>query len=97
MLELIKDSIIFAFEDAVVGSNFVETSSSGIYLGRDNHRAANTPRWGRVAAVGPDVDGVVRGNRILIEPTMWTIGMVHDGVTLWRTTEPNVMCVDDGL
>lgn len=94
MLELIKDSIIFAFEDAVAGNNFVETSASGIYLGKDNHRAANTPRWGRVVAIGPDVETVKRNDRILIEPAMWTIGMMHDGVKLWRTTEPNVICID---
>lgn len=94
MLEPIKDSIIFAFEDRVVNGNFVETSTSGIYLGRDNHRAANSPRWARAVACGPEVETVARGDRILIEPTMWTIGMVHDGITLWRTTEPNVICID---
>lgn len=94
MLEPIKDSIIFAFEDAVVNNNFVEQSAAGIYLGKDNHRAANTPRWGRVVALGPDVESVRRGDRILIEPTRWTIGMVHDGITLWRTVESSVMCID---
>lgn len=94
MLELIKDSIIFAFEDKVVNGNFVETSASGIYLGRDKHRAVNEPRWARVVAVGPEAYDVKRGDRILIEPTMWTEGMVHDGVTLWRTIEKHVIAID---
>lgn len=94
MLELIKDSIIFAFEDKVAGNNFTETSATGIYLGKDNHRAANSPRWGRVIAVGPEVDAVKQHDRILIEPTMWTIGMEHDGITLWRTAESHVLCID---
>ena len=94
MLELIKDSIIFAFEDAVVGRNFVEMSDSGIYIGRDKYRAANAPRWAKVVSVGPEVYDVKRGDRILIEPMQWTIGMVYDGVTLWRTTEPNVLAID---
>jgi co-chaperonin GroES (HSP10) len=95
MLELIKDSIIFAFEDAVVKGTFVEQTSSGIYLGRSAHRAANAPRWGKVVSVGPDVREVQRGDRILIEPTMWTTGMEYDGVTLWRTTEKYVMAIDE--
>jgi co-chaperonin GroES (HSP10) len=94
MLELIKDSIIFAFEDKVVKGNFVETSASGIYLGRDTHRAATQPRWARVVATGPECYDVNRGDRILIEPTMWTEGMVHDGVTLWRTIEKHVIAID---
>ena len=83
MLELIKDSIIFAFEDKVVKGQFIETSNTGIYLGRDLHRSAVTDRWARVVAIGPDVLDVKRGDRILIEHTMWTEGLVHDGVTLW--------------
>lgn len=94
MLELIKDSIIFAFEDAVVKRDFVEKSDTGIYLGRDKHRSANAPRWAKVVSVGPEVHDVKRGDRILIEPMQWTIGMVYDGVTLWRTTEPNVIAID---
>ncbi len=94
MLELIKDSIIFAFEDAVVNNNFVETSASGIFLGKNTHRAANTPRWAKAISIGPDVIDVKRNDRILIEPTMWTIGMVYDGVTLWRTTEKHVIAID---
>ena len=94
MLELIKDSIVFAFEDAVVNGTFVEKSESGIYLGRNTHRAANAPRWAKVVSVGPDVIDVKRGNRILIEPTMWTTGMVYDGITLWRTVEKHVMAID---
>jgi len=94
MLELIKDSIIFAFEDAVVGGTFVEKSSTGIYLGRDTHRAANSPRWAKVVSIGPDVVDVKKNDRILIEPTMWTMGMVYDGVTLWRTAEKYVIAID---
>jgi len=37
---------------------------------------------------------VKRGDRILIEHTMWTEGLVHDGVTLWRTIEKHVMAID---
>lgn len=94
MLELIKDSIIFAFEDAVVKGNFVEQSATGIYLGRSTHRAANAPRWAKVVSIGPDVREVKRGDRILIEPTMWTTGMEYDGITLWRTAEKYVMAID---
>lgn len=94
MLELIKDSIIFAFEDAVVKGTFVEQSATGIYLGRSTHRAANAARWGTVVSVGPDVREVKRSDRILIEPTMWTTGMEYDGVTLWRTAEKHVMAID---
>jgi hypothetical protein len=94
MLELIKDSIIFAFEDKVVRGTFVETADSGIYLGKDTHRAATAMRWARVVAIGPEVYDVRRGDRILIEPAMWTEGLEHDGVRLWRTIEKHVIAID---
>lgn len=94
MLELIKNSIIFVFEDSVVRGMFVETAASGIYLGKDVHLSGNAPRWARVVAIGPEVYEVKRGDRILIEPTMWTEGMVHDGIKLWRTLEKHVIAID---
>ncbi len=95
MLEPIKDSIIFGFEDGVERGRFVEQTSSGIYLGKDVTRDANAPRWGVVISTGPEVKTVKRGNRILIEASQWTFGMEHDGVKLWRTTEDKVMCIND--
>jgi len=97
MLEPIRDSIVFAFVDNVRNGRFVEQSESGIYLGRSQDGAAdaNSPRWGRVLAKGPDVSAVKLGDRILIEPTQWTFGMEYDGVKMWRTTEQHIMCVEE--
>ncbi len=95
MLEPIKDSVVFAFEDTVVNGRFVETSDSGIYLGRSEagQRDAQAPRWVKVLAVGPDVPReIVAGSRVLVEPSQWTYGMEYDGVKLWRTTADKIMC-----
>lgn len=93
MIEPIKNSVLFAFEDKVVNGRFVETSESGIYLGKDHQRDANAPRWGRVFAVGPDVSDISPGDRVLIENTQWTFGLEHEGITVWRTTSDKVLCL----
>lgn len=95
MLEPIKDSVLFAFEDDVDGGKFYQTSESGIFLGSNSHLNANAPRWGRVIAKGPDADSISNGDRILIEPTQWTFGMTYDGVKIWRTIESKIICVDE--
>ena len=94
MLEPIKNSVVFAFEDKVINGRFVESTDSGIYLGKDHTRDANAPRWATVLAVGPEVDAVKNRDRILIEASQWTYGMVYDGVSLWRTTEDKILCID---
>jgi hypothetical protein len=94
MLEPIKNSIIFVFEDEIRGGRFVEQTESGIYLGKDHQRDAQAPRWGRVISCGPDVKNVSNNDNILIEPSQWTFGMEYDGVKLWRTTEDKVLCTE---
>lgn len=95
MLEPIKNSVIFAFNDSVSGGRFVEQTESGIYLGKDHTRDANSPRWGRVISIGPEVVDVQPNQRILIEASQWTFGMEYDGVTLWRTTDDKILCVEE--
>ena len=95
MLEPIKDSVLFAFEDEVASGKFFDKSKTGIYLGSNSYTNANAPRWGRVLAKGPDADSIKVNDRILIEPTQWTFGMVYDGIKIWRTIEPKIICVDE--
>jgi co-chaperonin GroES (HSP10) len=93
-LEPIKNSIIFSFDDvAVVKGRFVETTESGIYLGKDYTLDAGAPRWGRVLSLGPDVKDVVDGDKILIEASQWTYEMEFEGKKIWRTTEDKVLAV----
>ena len=98
MLEPIKDSVIFVFHDSIRKGRFEEQTTSGIYLGLDTaaERDAKAPRWGSVVAVGPDVNPQIRaGSKVLIEAGQWTFGMTYDGVKIWRTSEPNILCLGD--
>lgn len=95
MLKPVKNSVIFAFLDAVHKGRFIETSASGIYIGRSQHGKddAQAPRWARVLAVGPDVVGIKTTDIILIEPNQWTFGTELDEITIWRTTDDKVLLV----
>lgn len=93
MLEPIRNNILFVFEDNVRSDGmFGEETESGIIY-KTHNDSAGAPRWGTVLAVGPDVTEIENGDRILIEPLMWTEGFVHDGVKIWQTNDEKVMAL----
>lgn len=93
MIKALHDSIIFSFEDTVRNGRFMEQTASGLYLGFVKEESASGARYGRVAAVGNKVRDVTEGQRILIEPLMWSDAFKIDGVSYWRTTEEKVLAI----
>jgi hypothetical protein len=53
------------------------------------------PRWGRVFAVGPEVDDLVPGDWVFVEHGRWTNGIdlaLPEGtVRVWRVEYPNAV------
>jgi len=98
----LNDSVLFEFLDETSGSQGKFTdrirSEVGIIIpniGR-NHDSKK-PRWGRVLAIGPKVDGISVGEYILIEAMMWSNGTKHDGQSFWKTDPSRIMMVTDDI
>lgn len=55
------------------------------------------PRWGRVWAVGPEVDDLVPGDWVYVEHGRWTLGIdfeLPDGtVRVWRVEYPESVLI----
>lgn len=74
----------------------MKLSRGGLILLNDNMSATGIhPRWGRVFAVGPDVEDIVVGEWVLVEHGRWTnrIDVTLDGedVQLWRIDYPDAV------
>ena len=91
MIKALNDSIIFKFETEVAKGAFVDKTEAGIIIHRSHDLGAKDPRWGIVYAVGPKVEHVKVGDKILIEPLMWTEGFKYEDEKYWRTNEQKVM------
>ena len=94
MIRPIKDSVLFVFIDAANSKGFSNTTESGIvYKSLDD--GLNSPRWGKVLAVGPKVTEVVPGMEVLIGALRWTEGFKYDGMSIWKTVEHEILAVKE--
>lgn len=95
ILQPIHNHILFQFVDDAVGDSLVTKTKSGIMMSRDmDFDEQRDPRWGKVLAVGPEVDELIKVNEyILIESLQWTPGIEFNGIKLWKTVEPKVLAV----
>jgi co-chaperonin GroES (HSP10) len=95
MIDPIKNSILFQFDDEVRGGRFHDVSESGIILGSSHDSQVKVARWGTVVAIGPDVEDIGVGEHILIEAMGWTSDITADGVRVWRTDDTKVLAVEE--
>lgn len=94
MLSPLTNNILFVFVDNIVNGRFVDTSSSGIYLGNGYDDTIKRARWGKVVAVGPTAKREFSvGDEILITPLMWTEGFSYDGVQIWKTNAEQILAI----
>lgn len=96
-LRPLKNTVLFSFLDETAGAKgrFTERTKGSIVIPVLNTSQDKTPRWARVTAVGPDVDGVQPGDFILIEPLQWTRHEVFEGDKIWKTDDSKILCVTD--
>lgn len=96
-LHPVGSSLLFTFLDDTGGGKgrFQERSKSGLVIPVLNSSQTNENRWGRVVAVGSDVDGVAVGEFILIEALKWNAHETFEGEKVWRTISDSVICVTD--
>ena len=95
MLTPLFDGILFIFVDDLKKGFFQEQTDWGFEIHGNSDNSAKNGRWGKVVAVGPDVDeeDIENGTFIFVEPLMWTKGVKHDDVEVWKTDSSKVMAV----
>jgi co-chaperonin GroES (HSP10) len=103
-LRMLRNDILFQFEDKAATWNdgklsqkgFKEVTAWGLEI-ISPEPSAKAPRWGKVLAVGPDVDqkDIKVGSRILIEALAWTNAVEINRVEYWKTNSDRVLCVDE--
>lgn len=105
-LKAIHNHIIFKFERSRVRATgtdrmqFKEETNWGFDLGQADQGfdvASKEAQWGIVIRTGHKVRELKVGDRVLIEPLKWTIGIDVDGSTYWRTDEDCIMVVDESV
>lgn len=87
-----RDNIIFKFVDEVKNGNFVDNRSSGLIvdLGNSHDRSGKFCRVGVVHSVGERVEGFTPGDKILINPLMWTESFNFNDQKYWMTIPKHV-------
>lgn len=95
-LQPVGKSILFQFLDETGGAKgrFQERSKSGIIISVKGDQSKDN-RWGRVVAVGNEVDGISPGEFILIEALKWNAHETFNGEKVWRTIDDVVIAVTD--
>lgn len=92
MLSPIRDDFIFEFCNQTQDGLFIEKSKVGIILtNKDVIDQLSFARWGKVHAVGPQVEDFRVGDYVLIESGKWTMGFTHDDTKLWKS-ESKYVC-----
>lgn len=94
----LNDSIIFEFIDDIRDGMFATKTQSGIILtNKDVTDSGQSPRWGLVDGVGPDVKDIKEGDYILIAPLRWTPSFVFETRRFAKTIEDEVLLVTNDV
>lgn len=86
IVRALRKKIVFTFIEKIISGTFSNQTSWGFQT-RDQKLDAQAPRWGRVHSVGEDVEGIVEGDYILMEPLMWTPAFLIDDQKYWATDQ----------
>lgn len=93
-LKPINDRIIFVFLQNIEGSQFQETTKSGIQIIESKDKQLKGARWGKVISVGENVSSeIYEGLYILIEPLSWTLHVEFQREKFWNTSEDRILAV----
>jgi hypothetical protein len=100
-IRALGDSVLFTFVDESKGGMFKPNLSKTILVATPLIDDQNTPRWGKVEAVGPKVveKDIQPGKYILVDALQWTLGAtIPDSdpeQKIWRTNEKSIALISD--
>lgn len=97
-LRPLSHTVLFQFLDTTSGQEgrFSERTRSGLII-PTLQQTQKGERWGRVVAVGPDVEGISAGDFVLIEPLMWNVHGKFEGEKFWKTNADKILAVSNEL
>ena len=94
-LEPIRNQIIFEFTQDARKGHFQEKSGTGVIIVETADKQVDYCRWGRVLAVGPDVDEFEADQIVLIEHLQWTTMFKVTKKQYWITTDTEIIALWD--
>ena len=100
MLQPLFSSVLFTFLDDTAHGRFIDRNKIGLIMtNQDISTQGGLARWGRVLAIGPDVEeeSIKPGALVLIEPLQWTMGFKYEGVQIWSTIEEKIIATTDDI
>lgn len=95
IIEAVRNYVIFKFVEDITGDRFINKTSSQILVTSDDRNQTTYPRWGKVEAIGPDVDGIELGEYVLVDAGKWTSHFYVNGERYWKTDTNEILCVSD--
>lgn len=94
-LKPLKNNIIFSFCDDSIFDKFLNKSGGLIAIADGSGSQTGITRWGKVLAIGEEVQNVKVSEYICIEPGMWTTSLKFENAKYWKTDESKVLMKDD--
>lgn len=85
-------AFLFQFVNETYGGKFVERNKGSIFLtNQDLTDQAKVARWGKIVAVGSEVEDLHVDQLVLIEALQWTKEYQWEKVRYWKSDESKVM------
>ena len=93
-LKPLGQGFIFSFFSDTAKGQFIERNSGAIILTyQDLDNQGKYARWGKVVAVGSEVEGFGPGDIVLIEALQWTKGFDFEDTRYWKSDETKVIAI----
>ena len=93
-MRVLRDSIIFKFAADASTSKLSAKTEWGFEITK-REEGVNSPQWGVVETIGPDVTEVKPGDWILIDALRWTTKCDFRGESFWRTRQRDILLVSE--
>lgn len=94
VLRPLHNSFLFSFLADTAGGRFIERNSGSIILtNQDFDTQGKYARWGKVQAIGPEVEDFGVGDIVLIEALQWTKEMKFEGQSYWKSDSSKVIAI----
>lgn len=94
-LEPLHNQIIFEFTQDARKGYFREVTGSGVVVMEAADKQVDYCRWGRILAVGPDVEDFEPGQIVLIEHLQWTTMFKVTRQQYWLTRDTEILATWD--
>lgn len=92
-LKVLRNNILFKFVQDLNDGKF-QAKTDWNFIVKATNDDPKFARWAEIVDVGADVTDVKKGNFILIEPLMWTVGMELDNSTkVWATNRDKIIAI----